>query len=203
MMHTAIAMEPAGEAAREPVMVTVEAPEDRAIDPWRTPRAPRAKAMVANLTTQLENYEVHRGTRKKARRATDQQRFEALVLAIICDLAHRQLSEPGGRLYVSLSHRSTQGVPKRYRSPLATETLGKLLETMAAPELGLLVMEKGMRGHGLVEGKRTTIAPSGRFLARLGADGITLDDIGWLPRAETVILKGTKPDFGGNAVLID
>src|SRR5579863_5987269 len=76
---------------------------DRPFNPWRVPKTDAAKALVGDVINQLQHFEVHLKLRKRKRKAADQVTFEAAVGALVCDLVHRDLGEPGGWLSLALS----------------------------------------------------------------------------------------------------
>ena len=186
-------------AARDAEDPAPEMPRHPAIDPWRVPVTENARALVADITRQIEGYENLNGSRKRARKPVDAERFKALVSSVVCGLVHLVLTKPGVAGRVSLS----KGTPKRYRTPIHGETVTGLLETMATPEMEWLSMEKGYWRSRDYEPRQTTIAPGPRLLARIKERQITLDDLGRQRGGETIILKRGKEWHGDDKERID
>ena len=74
------------------------AQRDAWFDPWRRPGSSKAKEIVADVQRQMENYETHFALRKRRRRPADQEIFQESVAAVVCNLMHRELTVPGGKL---------------------------------------------------------------------------------------------------------
>ena len=87
---------------------------DRPFDGWRCPGSDRARSLITEITTALLEHETAGGLRQRKRRADDLRTFEATVSAIVCDLIHRHLTEPGKWLSVSLSN-AVLGRSSRYK----------------------------------------------------------------------------------------
>src|SRR6185437_16543879 len=86
--------------------------KDTRFNPSRIPLSDAAKAIVADVQGKLLNYERFLHPRRRARRPTDQERFDRMVRAIVCDLMHAALVDPQGWRHISLSkrHSATDGV---------------------------------------------------------------------------------------------
>lgn len=166
--------------------------DDRPFDPFRVPKSEAARALVADVLNQLQNYEEHLGLRKRARRAVDQGRFEAAVGAVVCDLIHRHLTEPDGWLSVSLSNDDLVRTG-RYGSPAATKVLPTIIERMAAPEMAFLVLEKGTRAR-FGPARRTVIKAGPRLVSRVRERRIALEDLGRSASEEIIVLRREKTD---------
>src|ERR1041385_569447 len=79
------------------------AARDRRFNPYRSPRSSEAQGVVSGVLNELQNFEDYRGFRKRKRREIDQSAFEATVSALVCDLIHREVTDPGSWLAISLS----------------------------------------------------------------------------------------------------
>jgi hypothetical protein len=124
--------------------------------------------------------------------------LEETVAAVVCDLTHRHLTIPGGKLSVPLSNQ-VLGLRNRYQSPVLSRALPAILGLMANPEVGLLIIERGQEG-AFGTGRRTTIEAGPNLLAMLASQGMTLLDLMHDNRdAEVIILKGSKPDGHGRS----
>lgn len=109
----------------EPTKQQPSPSKDRRFQSFRVPRSDAAKSVVADVINQIENYEKRFSHRKRARRQTDQNIFEATIAAIICDLIHRYCEDPEGRVAVTRSH-TFLGRKSRYRSLALGTTLPTL-----------------------------------------------------------------------------
>jgi putative hemolysin len=89
--------------------VEVETPEssESRFNPSRIPTTERSKALVEAVRNQLLSYESHLHPRDRQRRAVDQARFDRIVSAIVCELAHAAQRDPTSWRYISLSKRMT------------------------------------------------------------------------------------------------
>src|SRR5437763_182511 len=122
---------------------TEEESRDRRFCPSRFARSARAKTVVADIIRHIEEDERRVGSRQRRRRPDDQRTFEETVSAVVCDLTHRALTEPGGWLSVPLSNR-VLGRAGRYGSRVFGKTLPDLLGVMA--NQGFLELIKGHQG---------------------------------------------------------
>lgn len=167
---------------------------DRPLDPFRIPVSDAARAVVGDVTKQLQGLETHDGLRKRARKAADQVRFEAAVSALVCDLIHRHLTVPEGWLSLSLSN-DHLGRGGRYSTPTTTKTLPAIIENLARAEMEFLVTEKGHKGYGEIALARRTVLQAGpRLLTRIREQRLTLADLGRAQGEEVIILRREKVD---------
>jgi hypothetical protein len=157
--------------------------------------------IVADVLNQLQNYETHFGLRQRRRRPADQKTFDMSVAALICDLLHRELTLPGGKLAVSLSNQ-VLGRAGRYGCPVLSKTLPELLKRMATPEMDWLQIEKGKQGY-FGEGRLTTIHATPRLLRRMAEHAITLEDFKRAKGEEVIILKRSKDEAEGVGDYVD
>jgi hypothetical protein len=183
---------------------TVEAfPDDRPFDPYRCPRSEKARAVVADVLTQLQNYERHRALRKRARKATDQEAFETAVSTIVCNLIHHHLTgTPGDTgIYVTRSNQ-VLGQRSRYRPVAYGKTLPKVLDELAAPEMAFVTMDMGYQGY-FGPARRTTIRAGERLVSRIEDYGLRLEDLGKENDGEVIILRRAKVGFWDEGDLIE
>src|SRR3954452_19685168 len=165
---------------------------DRFFDPWRAPRSPNAKALVADVTRELENYECHRKPRGR-RRPQYQAVFEETVSAIVCDLAHPHLSGVEGGIAITRSNREL-AKRSRYRSRVLGKTLPRVLDHLSSPEMEF-VEQTGGYLNPFARNQRTLIRPERRLLTRIEDRRLGLNDIGRSTSEEIIILKANKEDF--------
>src|SRR5687767_4571648 len=93
----------ARDAARQIDVADLER-RDRPFQPWRRPASERAEELVRWAVRVFEEREALRAPRDRRRRPRDQEVMEATVAALVCDAIHRELTEPGGRVMLSLSN---------------------------------------------------------------------------------------------------
>lgn len=156
-----------------------DAPEERPakdtrFNPSRIPLSDAAKAIVADVRGQLLNYERFLHTRRRARRAADQERFDRMVSAIVCDLMHAALVDPREWRHVSLSKRHSAD---DVGADFMTEDRIKIIQWMATPEMDWLELDKG----GIVpfgRNRQSRIRASARLNDRMDEHGIQFKDIG-------------------------
>lgn len=151
------------------------APKDTRFNPSRTPRSDAAKAIVADVRAQLLNYEERFYRRVRTRRQTDQERFDRMVSAIVCDLMHATLTDPKGWRHISLSkrHSPADGVGAWFM----TADRIKIIQWMASPEMRWLELEKG-RHVPYFGGGQSRIRADRRLTAQMDEQAISFEDIG-------------------------
>jgi hypothetical protein len=174
---------------------------DRPFNPNRIAKSERTKRVVAEVLRELQNHESFNGARKRKRRAQDQATFEATVTAVVCDLIHRELTEPAGWIAVPLS-KAVLGRRGRYGARALGKTLPSILDRMAKPELAWAELMKGHRGY-FGPARRSTLRAGVRLRRRIGAHDLSLNDLGKGTTSEVIILKREKVDFWDAGGLID
>ena len=184
-------------------------PKDRFFNPFRASKSTGAKEMVEDVLIQLQNYESHFNLRRRSRRREDQAIFEEAVAAVVCDLAHRFLEDPDGKIAIRLSNKSL-GMKSRYRAPALSKVLPTILERLCSPELDFVQMTKGSRERiepdndeysefsvpqkPKWKGTATVIWPSKRLISLID-DLITgFDDFKLSESEELIILKDVKQE---------
>jgi hypothetical protein len=138
--------------------------------------------LVAEAAAYIDQFERTHHPRVRARRPADRESHDALVHALVVNLAHASLSPPPhtGRLAIQAGHpRKSSG---RYGNPAFGKGLRPLLEQMH--ETGLL----DFRLPGAMRGEVSSIAPTPEFAARVHDLGITLGDFGRDGREEVLVL---------------
>lgn len=161
---------------------------DRFLDPWRRWKTSRSRDAFGDIARQIASYEEYRSLRKRRRRRADQLIFELSVEAVVADLVHRHLSEPDAWLAVSLSNR-VLGRRNRYRSPVLSKVLPRLLQNMSAPDMGWLVLRKGVRREWFGKGRVSTIKAGPRLVRRIEQQGLGFEDLRRDGSHEVIILK--------------
>lgn len=172
--------------------------KDRPFQPYRAPLTDAAKAIVADVINQIQNYEQFLKLRKRRRKKVDQATFEDTISAIVCDLIHRYCQDPSGRVSVSLSNR-TLGRKSRYRAPALGKTLPTLLGHLSAPEMAFVKMTKGSRREVIgeddvfrYEGQLTTIQAGPRLTQRIEEHDLAFEDLTRSETEEIIVLKAKK-----------
>ena len=168
-------------------------PKDAAFNPWRFASTDKSSAIVREAIQQVEDHETNHKMRKRKRKGADQQSFELIVEAVLCDLMHHRLYRRPNEVFVSRSNRVV-GRKGRYRIPAYSKPFPHVLDVLASPELGWITQTLGEGMEG-VAGRRTTIAPGRRLLDRMEHFGVTMMDLGFLMASDPIILKREKADY--------
>eukprot|EP01133_Synstelium_polycarpum_P025338 gene25338-30417_t len=150
-------------------------PKDAAFNPWRFASTDKSEAVVREAIQQVEAHETDNKMRKRKRKGADQQSFELIVEAVLCDLMHHRLYRRPNEVFVSRSNRVV-GRKGRYRIPAYSKPFPHVLDVLASPELGWITQTLG-EGMDGVAGRRTTIAPGERLLDRMAHFGVTMVDL--------------------------
>lgn len=159
-------------------------------DPSRIPLGERARDLIAQVRGQLLRYEAKFHPRQRERKRQDLARFERMVSAIICDLAHTELSKPGCWRYISLSKRMS---PKEATgAPFMTAERLRIIEWMSKPEMNWLEVRKGE--HMAFASAQTAIRATRRLRDYLDELDVQLEDFGHDPEllGDTIVLRGHK-----------
>lgn len=164
--------------------------KDTRFNPSRIPVSDRAKALVGEIRGMLLSYERYYGLRRRARRPADQQRFDRMVQAILCELMHAALIDPQAWRHISLSKRHR---PSGIGAPFMTEDRIKIIQWMTAPEMDWLELEKGGVVH-FGRNRQTRIRASARLNERIDEHNIQLVDLGRDPSlmGDPIELRATK-----------
>jgi hypothetical protein len=159
-------------------------------DPSRLPISDPARLLVADVRGQLLRYEAHRHPRKRARKKVDQDTFDRIVSAIVCDLMHCALVDPNGWRHISLSKRHSAFAATG--ATFMTEERIRVIQWMASPEMDWLEVRKG--NQLAVFGTQTVIRASARLKDRMDEHGIQFDDLGHDPLVlrDPIVLRGHK-----------
>lgn len=171
-----------------------ETPRDRPFNPFRIAKTDTAHKVVADVLVQLTNYEKHFKVRQRARRPEDQRRFERIVETLVCDLTHRELTQPGSWLAISLS-KQVLGRKDRYGSPVMSKALPDVLERLASSEMSFVELDKGYHDHPFMpdEPNRQTVIRAGKRLrSRIKDNDLHFTDLGLDRHEETIIVRGKE-----------
>lgn len=142
---------------------------DRFFNPLRQAKAAAAKALIADVINQLQNYESHFELRKRSRKKRDLEIFERQIEAIVCEAIHRHLTGADKRIAISLSNRHLSR--KDSESRILNNTVSQNIKNLASPEMAFLELQAGNQKNGEVTsfwaGKRLKTRINERKLAYL------------------------------------
>jgi hypothetical protein len=171
--------------------------QDRPFNGFRTAVTNAAHDVIIDVRNQVQNYEMCL-IRSRKRRPKDQITFERQIEAVVCDLAHREISNPGGWLAIPFS-KQILGRMDRYRPSALSETLPAVVQHMASFELEFVEIEKGGRKPFDPTLSRQTVIRAGRRLRdRIKEYQLALGDFGLDKTQESIILKDTKEGIWDN-----
>src|SRR5690348_13539884 len=110
---------------------TVTRPADRFFSPHRTTSTDRARTVVEEAIAAITEHEAKLGLRTRARKQSDQLRFEQLIEAVIADMTLAAVQGDKRGTAVSLSKR-TLGKRSRYKPSWLSEILSHIIELLAS-----------------------------------------------------------------------
>lgn len=151
-------------------------PKHKRFNPSRLPTSDGALALVAQVRKELLHYEAKFHKRQRARRAADQGRFDRIISAIICELAHGALTDPKIWRHISLSKRK-HGL-ESVGAPFMTEDRIRIIDWMSKPEMDWLELIKAAQIRNPFGGKQSTIRASGRLRQEIKERVLQLADLG-------------------------
>lgn len=183
---------------------TLEAPEpkDRRFNAYRRPKTSKAQNIVDEAIRLVENYENILKPRKRKRKARYQEVFEQSITAVICDLMHHTLINEGGGVAVTRSKRLL-GANSRYRPDVLGKPFPALLDSLAAPELGLVNMAMGYQGFTRKDNKQSIILAGQKLKQRMKEHSVSLDDVTYSTEQETIYLRGLVKEADTKPKLIE
>jgi len=154
------------------------ATRDRHFEPSRCAKSNQAKAMVADILKQVQNYEKHAKLRQRTRKAKDQLTFERQIESLVCDMAYQEIANPSGFINLPLS-KSILGKKDRYKSRVLCETLPDIIRRLSSREMEFAVMELGAKNPWVPSlSKQTTIKAGKRLIDRIHERCLVLLDFG-------------------------
>ena len=175
---------------------------ERPFNAWRVPRSEAAQEVIDDVVSQLLNYEKHFDPRQRKRRKVDQESFERMVSAVICDMIYHHLTHGSEqKVYISRSN-SVLRMRSRYRPQALGKKLPTILDWMSSPELGFIKMVLGAVAP-FGKAKRTTIKAGPRLVTLIHEKSLSPHDLGKEPGAEVIHLKREKDDFWDDGGLIE
>ncbi len=166
---------------------------DRPFNPWRIARTEAARTIIAEAVGTLQAHEEALNLRRRKRRQSDQETFEATVSAILSDLIYHHLKGFDGGVFITRSNRIL-GTKSRYKPTAYGKTLPAVLDLMSALAVGMVEQVIG-RTHADGQNKNTTIRAGTWLLDRIDSRGITLEDLSVSDRQEVIVLRRCKEDF--------
>ncbi|AOK51700.1 hypothetical protein WT15_20560 [Burkholderia stagnalis] len=130
--------------------------------------------------------------RQRARKAVDQQMFEAQVESLICEAIYRDLE--GADQWTTIPRAKEKlGRKSRYRAPPVRESIRGVLDCLSSPDVGLLEQRKGEPSK-YERGQQTTFRASEKLLDQVSHLGIGWDDFDRREGEEVIILKSARVD---------
>ncbi len=176
--------------------------EDRPFNPWRTISNGR---LLRHVLITLAAYQ---GPRKR-RKPIEQERYENIVSALLCDVAYNYLQQEPCTIHLSRSCAVlSRRFLRRYRPEFLTGKMPPMiLDAMEAA--GLLHQQKGQRGPRPVFSgggyqSQTRIVAGPLLIQLLQQYGTTVEQIATdYAGQEIVVLKGEKDDWFSDADLAD
>jgi hypothetical protein len=135
--------------------VEIAETSDRPFDPAREPGAGCVVAIVDEAIGQVLALEGRLGLRRRQRRKADLLTLQATVGAVVCDLIHRELTEPGAWVAIPLSKQKLGG-KHRARAAALGASLPKVLENLGSSRTCVIEMRKGNRSP-FGQGRQTVI----------------------------------------------
>jgi hypothetical protein len=168
--------------------------KDRPFNGFRMAASEQARALVLDVSQQVQKYESYCRVRQRARRPEDQKVFERQIDALVSDLAYREITKRGAWLTVPFSKR-VLGVKDRYRPCVLSKTLPNVIRAMASPEMDFAELELGIRSPFNPACSRQTVIRAGeRLRTRIAERQLTTADFRRDKAQEIIILKDTKED---------
>lgn len=161
-------------------------PADRPFDPNRVPASAAARRIVALLIRMVEHAENHTGRRKRKRKAEDQETFESIATAVICDVMHRELTEPGGAIAVPFS-KQILGRKDRYGSPVLSKTFPDVVKRLASGMVAALELSLG--DSSPFGKRRTTVRCGWNLREEMTKHAVTVADLRREGTDEVIVLK--------------
>jgi hypothetical protein len=167
-------------------------PKDNRFNPSRLPATAKMQGLVDEIRRQLLSYEAKFQPRKKRRREVDQERFDRIVKAIVCDLVHGSLKDPRAWRHISLSKQRSGSAA--VGAPFMTEARIGIIEWMAKPEMDWLELKKAAQIRNPFGGQQSTIRASRRLQRYVEDREIGLEDFGRDPTlmGDPIVLKDHK-----------
>ncbi|NHV31731.1 hypothetical protein [Burkholderia sp. D-99] len=130
--------------------------------------------------------------RQRARKAVDQQMFEAQVESLVCEAIYREFESQEQWTTIPRA-KEKLGQKSRYRPPVMRESIRSVLDGLSSPAAGLLEQRKGEPSkHG--RGQQTTFRASEKLLDQVSRLGIGWDDFDRREGEEVIILKSARID---------
>jgi hypothetical protein len=172
----------------------------RAFNPFLCAKTDKLMALIAEVQIQMSGYEAYYETRKRARRPADQITYNRTVEAILCDLCAVEFEPNNDSIHLPLSNKVLR-TKSRYKGTALGKTLPDILKVMSAPEMGLVVVEKGHSTFKIVDddlnvafagGQQTILRAGPKLLSRIERFDITRGDMGQAPEEEVLILRAPK-----------
>lgn len=161
---------------------------DRPFNPWVIPVTDQGRAFISAGIAAYCDHEERSGKRMRARKESDQRRHEAMLTAILSDVACHALAPDVPAIAVSRCKEDLSERASRYIPIMLGKTFPTVLDNLTSPGLSLLAQTKGSR----IGRRQTTISAAEGLLGLIAEHSVTLDDFGISPAKETINLKSPK-----------
>lgn len=170
-----------------------EEPSERHFDPSRCPASAKLQQFILEQTERLSAFEIESKRRRRRRRAgRDQERFEQTVTAILCDVIHAELTEPGSWRYTSFS-KETLGRAE-HGPDFITETFPAIVRCMSEQAMALLEFQLGV--YSPFGGRCTTLRAGHHLRCAIQNLGLHYGDLGCdlSLRGDPIRLRGPRKE---------
>ncbi len=161
-------------------------------------RSEQIDGLIRDLTGEVD---AAMPRRRRARRAADQQMFEAQVESLICEAIYSELASPDQWITIPRA-KAKLGQKSRYRPLVMRESIRDVLDTLASPNVGLLEQRKGEPSK-YSRGQQTAFRAAQRLIDEVDCMSIDWDDFGRREGDEVIVLKSPRADHWNGPELVD
>ncbi|WP_158881343.1 hypothetical protein [Rhodanobacter sp. L36] len=161
-------------------------------DPSRLPISSELQSYIADELKRIIAFEAKTKRRVRLRKVEDHKRFERVVSAILCDLAHAHLEERGSWRYATFSK---EILGRAGRGPdFITETFPGIVRLLSEPAIALVEYEPGR--YSPFGGRCTTLRAGKILRSAIRKHGFHFGDLksDLALRGESIRLRGPKQE---------
>ena len=172
----------------------------RPFNPFLCASSEGMRALLLEVQQQVEGYESHYKLRKRARKAADQETFERILEALICDLCISVLQPQYDAIHLPMSNKVLRS-KSRYKGLALGKTLPNIIDVLIAEEMGFAGLKKGYSKFKIVDenlnvafagGQQSTLWAGEKLLSRIKRFGISHNDIKHDETEEVIIIRAVK-----------
>ena len=182
----------------------------RAFNPFWCSASERMKELINEVQQQVEGYESYYKLRKRARTAINQETFESILEALICDLCISVLQPNHDAIHLPLSNKVLRS-KSRYKGIALGKTLPDIIDVLIAEEMNFAGLMKGYSKFKIIDdnfnlafvgGRQSTLWAGEKLLSRIERFNISYEDIKQNEAEEIIILRAVKekPEAKGKLV---